>query len=200
MKNNIELELRAEVSISQFKLLLSKLNKNYKQILHNKRLSAMFLGKINRSHFDIRVRINSDKKTELVVKKGKFHKHDRIESSQEITKDQFIGIVEILSLLDFNSKITERDNFAFDLGNNIILSLVKANSIAYVEVEKMSNANNLEKNKLELLKIIKQFDLRLIKNDKEFNNLCERLTKYSDWTFDGSKKHIIRLKKILRSY
>ena len=200
MKNTIELELRAEVSLNQFKKLIADLNQNYKQISHTKRLSAMFLGKINKSNFDIRVRINSEGKVEFVVKKGDFHKHDRVESSQIIKKNQFIDIVKILSLLDFESKITERENFVFDLGNNICLSMVKAGSIAYVEIEKMSNTKNIKKNKLEILKIIEMFKLKLIKNNEEFNDLCNRLTKRSDWIFNGSKKHMEKLISILNLY
>ena len=160
----------------------------------------MFLGKINKSNFDIRVRISSNGKAEIVVKKGDFHVHDRIENSQEITKNQFIGIVKILVLFGFKSKVTERENFEFDLDNNITLVLVKARSIAYVEIEKMSNIKNLEKNKSELSSIVKNFDLKIIKDDKEFNKLCNRLTKYSDWVFDGSDDHIAKLTSMLNLY
>ena len=198
--NNIELELRAEVSSMQFTGLLKKLKQQTKLISYTKRLSAMFLGKINKSNFDIRVRINSDKKSEMVVKKGDFHTHDRVESSQEINKSQFIGIVKIFSLFDFKSKITERENFVFDFGDNIYLTMVKAGNIFYAEIEKMSNVKNLDQNKSELLSIIKNFGLKLIKNDKEFNELCDRLTKCSDWVFDGSENHVAKLTSMLNSY
>ena len=191
--NNIELELRAEVTFDQLEKLYFNLNKRTKKLSQTRRLSVMFLGKINKSNFDIRVRISSNGKAEIVVKKGDFHVHDRIENSQEITKNQFIGIVKILVLFGFKSKVTERENFEFDLDNNITLVLVKARSIAYVEIEKMSNIKNLEKNKSELSSIVKNFDLKIIKDDKEFNKLCNRLTKYSDWVFDGSDDHIVKL-------
>lgn len=200
MEKNIELELRAEVSLNQFEKLLAELNKKSKLLSHTSRLSVIFLGKINQSDFDIRVRIDSDGNSELVVKKGNFHAHDRIESSQGISKDQFIGIVKILFLFGFKSKVTERENFMFDLGNNITLVLVRAGAIAYVEVEKMSRVRDIEKNKTELLNMIKNYKLKLIKNDKEFNELCDRLTKYSDWMFDGTGKHIDKLRAMLQSY
>ena len=199
-ENNIELELRAEVSSSQYEKLLTGLREEKRMLSHTKRLSAMFLGEINRSSFDLRVRIGSDGKIELVAKKGDFHAHDRVEKSLEISKSQFIGIVKILSLFNFQSKITERDNFVFNLGDDITMTLVKAGAIAYVEIEKMSNEKNLEENKAELLDIIDDFKLKRIKDGKEFNKLCERLTKCSDWAFDGSNDHIDRLKDILESY
>ena len=200
MTNNIELELRAEVTLNHFEKLLASLKQKSKQISHTKRLSVMFLGKINKSNFDMRVRIDSNGKAEFVTKKGDFHAHNRTENSQEITKNQFMGIVKILSLFKFSSKITERENFVFDLENEISLVLVKAGSIAYVEIEKMSNSKNLKNNKLELLQIIKDLDLKLIKNDKEFNKLCNRLTKHSDWVFNGSKQHMEKLISMLASY
>jgi len=200
MKNNIELELRAEVSLSQFEKLLAELNKKNKLLSHTKRLSVMFLGEINRLNFDIRVRTSSNNKTELVVKRGNFHAHDRTEVSQEISKDQFIGIVKILSLFGFQSKVTERENFVFDLGNDITLVLVKAEYIAYVEVEKISHDRNMEKNKAELLSIIENYKLELIRDSEKFNELCNRLTEYSDWMFDGSSRHIDKLMTTLKSY
>ncbi|KKQ21262.1 MAG: hypothetical protein US33_C0006G0012 [Parcubacteria group bacterium GW2011_GWC1_36_9] len=200
ISNNIELELRAEVTPNQFEKLFIDLNKKIKLVSKTKRLSVMFLGKINKYNFDIRVRISSNGKVEIVAKKGDFHTHDRTENSQGITKGQFIGFVKILSLFNFKSKITERENFEFNLGNNTKLVLVKAGLIAYVEIEKMSNVENLDKNRSKLLNVIRNFRLKLIKNDKEFNELCDRLTKYSDWTFDGSEDHVAKLTSMLDFY
>lgn len=198
--NNIELELRAEVSSMQFTGLLKKLKQQTKLISYTKRLSAMFLGKINKSNFDIRVRINSDKKSEMVVKKGDFHTHDRVESSQEINKSQFIGIVKIFSLFDFKSKITERENFVFDFGDNIYLTMVKAGNIFYAEIEKMSNEKEKEKEKEKLLKIFSNLKLNFIKDEKVFNDLCNRLSTDTDWSFDCSEEHLKKLNNMLITY
>ena len=199
MENNIELELRAEISLNQLEGLLTDLNKKQKSLSHTKRLSVMFLGTINQASFDIRVRISSNGEAELVVKKGDYHAHNRTESSQKIKKDQFIGIVKLLSLFEFHSKVTERENFVFDLGNNITMVLVRSESIAYVEIEKMSNEKNIDKNKAELLRIINSFSLKLIDNGDEFNELCDRLTNNCDWVFDGTTSHIEKLEVMLKS-
>ena len=53
MKNDIELELRAEISLNQFERLLSELNKKNRLLSHTSRLSVMFLGEINKLPFDI---------------------------------------------------------------------------------------------------------------------------------------------------
>lgn len=200
MENNIELELRAEVSLDQLEELLTYLNKSKKLLSHTKRLSVMFLGTISQENFDIRVRISSNGETELVIKKGDYHSYNRVEYSQKIKKDQFIGIVKIFSLFGFQSKVTERENFVFDLGNNTTMVLVKAGSIAYVEIEKMSDEKNITENKSELLRIINSFGLKLIDNGDEFNELCDRLTRYCDWVFDGTASHIERLETMLKSY
>ena len=52
----------------------------------------MFLGEINKYNFDVRVRTNSKNEAEVVLKRD-FHTHDRIENSQKIERDQFMGIV-----------------------------------------------------------------------------------------------------------
>ena len=200
MKNNIELELRAEVSLNKFEKLLRSLKRQNNLISHTKRLSVMFLGAVGKSNFDIRIRIDSNGKTELVIKEGEYHAHDRIEYSQIILKNQFIGFVKIFSVFGFKSKVTERENFVFDLGDDVTMVLVKAESIAYIEIEKMSHQKNIKKNKTNLLEIVNNLDLKLINNGKEFNELCDRLTKYSDWVFDGSKDKISRLELMLKSY
>lgn len=199
-KNNIEIELRAEVSLKRIDRLLDYLKEKNKLLSHTKRLSVMFLGNINQENFDIRVRISSNGNAELVVKKGDYHAYNRVELSQKITKDQFIGIVKIFSLFGFQSKVTERENFVFDLGDDITIALVKAGSIAYVEVEKLSDNKNADGIREKLLKILKDLQLKPIDNSDEFNELCDRLTKYSDWIFSGSTNDIARLKKMLAVY
>jgi len=200
VENNIEVELRAEVSLNQLDGLFDHLKEKSKLALQTKRLSVMFLGNVNQVNLDIRVRISSDGNAELVVKKGNYHAYNRAESSQEITKDQFIGIVKIFSLFGFQSKVTERENFVFDLGDNITMVLVKSGSIAYVEVEKMSNDKSVNAVRKRLLKILENLQLKPIDNGDEFKELCDRLTKYSDWVFGGSANDIEKLKNMLTFY
>ena len=78
--------------------------------------------------------------------------------------------------------------------------LVKAGSIAYVEIEKMSHEKNIDENKAGLLRIINNFNLKLIDNDDKFNELCDRLTRYCDWIFDGTASHIEKLEAMLKFY
>ena len=197
VNNNIEVEIRAEVPSSDFANLFEKLKKSAKFLSHTKRVSVIFLGKVKGEYLDFRVRIDSERKAELVLKKGDFHAQDRIEVSQKINDDQFIGFVKILSLLELKSKVTERENFIFDLGDGITLVLVKAHTIAYIEIEKMSNEYTAKKNKDELKRVLNKLGLKIIKNSKEFNNLCDRLTKLSDWVFVNTKDNIGRLTEMI---
>lgn len=198
--NNIELELRAEILPGKIEKILLELKNKYTLLHETKRLSVMFLGEINNSEFDIRLRINSNKKAELVIKKGFFHSHDRIETSQLIEKDQFLGLIKMFSLFGFKSKITERENFVFDLGDGIELTLVIAGSISYIEIEKMSNNDNLEKNRKKLVKIVDEMGLQLIKDPVSFNELCGRLTKFSDTEYNGSNDDLKKIEKLLSFY
>jgi len=198
-RQNIELELRAEVKKDQYPKLLSKLKRGYKLISHTKRLSVMYFGKIGQASLDVRVRItNGD--SEVAIKKGVLHAHDRIEMSQSIDRSQFMGMTQLYSLFDFKSEVAERETHNFDMGRNIVFSLVKAGNIAYVEIEKMSRKQEVEKNKEQLQVILDDFKLKTIANEKEFNKLCDRLSKHSDWSFMGSKKDMAKLKKLLARY
>jgi len=199
MAREVELELRAEVKRDEFNKLLSRLKKEYKLISHTKRLSVMYFGKISGVSIDIRVRITNGR-AEVVVKKGALHAHDRIELSQPIDKDQFIGMTRLYSLFGFQAEVAERETYNFALGRGVIFSLVKAGKIAYVEVEKMSSILDVEKNKQQLLKILAVFNLKPILKQKEFDGLCKRLSKYSDWLFTGSKRDLGRLQKLLIKY
>lgn len=199
MQRNIELELRAEVRKEEYNKLLSQLKKEYKLISHTKRLSVMYFGKIGGVPIDIRVRITNGK-AEVVVKKGSLHAHDRIELSQPINRSQFIGMVRLYSLFGFQTEVAERETYNFAMGRGVVFSLVKAGNIAYVEVEKMSGKLEVEKNKQQLLKILDTFKLKPIIRQKEFDKLCKRLSKYSDWSFNGSKRDLMRLRRLLMKY
>lgn len=199
MSKNIELELRAEVKKDQYAKLLSKLKREYKLISHTQRLSVMYFGKVGQASLDVRVRITNSE-SEVAIKKGALHAHDRIEMSQPIDKSQFMGMAQFYSLFDFKSEVAERETHNFDMGRKIVFSLVKAGDIAYVEIEKMSSKQEVEKNKEQLQVILDNFNLKTIATEKEFNNLCDRLSEHSDWLFTGSKGDMAKLKKLLAKY
>jgi len=199
MSKNIELELRAEVKKSQYGRLLSKLRKEYRLISHTRRLSVMYFGKAANESIDIRVRITNGK-SEVAIKKGALYAHDRMEFSQAIEKSQFVGMVKFYSIFGFKSEVAERETFNFDMGKQIIFSLVKAGDLAYAEVEKMSTDFDVEKNRKQILSILKNFKLRVINRPAEFDKLCEKLSKQSDWLFIGSNQDIIRLRHLLSKY
>lgn len=103
------------VSLNQFEELLSDLKKKNKLLAQTKRLSVIFLDAIDQVNFDIRVRISSNGKAEL-------------------------------------------------------------------------------------LNIINNFNLKLIDNSDEFKELCDRLTRYTNWVLNNSTGHIEKLEVMLKSY
>ncbi|KKR83069.1 MAG: hypothetical protein UU28_C0004G0005 [Parcubacteria group bacterium GW2011_GWD2_40_9] len=64
----------------------------------------------------------------------------------------------------------------------------------------MSRFNlKIKEDKRKLLEILYNLKLKPI-NKIEFNELCDRLSKHSDWSFDGSKKHFKKLAGMLSAY
>ncbi|MDD5696547.1 MAG: hypothetical protein PHO90_01045 [Candidatus Pacebacteria bacterium] len=198
MPNNIELELRAEITLKKFKAILEKLRKR-KKFIKTDRLTVMFLGTIGNHDYDIRVRTGRGEDAEVVFKKGAYHKHDRVEVSAKINKKQFIDFVRIFCLFEFKSKITIRSNYLFDMGDDIFLTLVNAGPIAYVEIEKMSNKRNLNDNKKKIINIFNELDMVPLES-QDFNDLCDRLSVFSDKPFNGKSKDFVNLKKLLTIY
>lgn len=198
-QKNIELELRAKINKSSYNRIFKRLKREAKLISHTSRLAAMFFGKVNKNEFDIRIRI-TDGKSEIVVKKGNLHAHNRTEAVCPINKSQFIQMVRLFDLFDFKAKVSERETYNFNLGNKIIFSLVKAGPFYYLEIEKMTSHKDLKKNKKILIDILKGYNIKPITRRKEYDDLCNKLTKHFDWEFKGSRQDYNKLKKLLSMY
>jgi len=196
-QKNIELELRAEVKNTD--RLLSKLESGHKLVSHTERLSAMFFGETDAGKFDLRVRITNGE-SEVVIKKGGFHVDDRIEIPQSITSSQFMGFVRQFDLFDFDAEIAERETYNFDLGDGIILSVVKAGDIAYVEIEKITDEYNVDDDRSLLYEVANEFDLEVIEEKQVFDELCDRLSENCDWTFEGTENDFDKLESQLANY
>lgn len=194
---NIELEFRAEIVKENFHKTLKKLKQQGRLLSRAKRLSVMYFGKIGKDEVDIRVRItNGD--AEVVVKKGGFHAHNRVEVSQRLEKDQFLGMTKIIAMLGFTDvKVGERETYNFDFGNGVIVSLGRGGDISYLEIEKMSTKKKQKQDIEELMNVIRNLDVQLIETRQEFEELCLRLTETCDWRFDFSEVHYQKLQKLV---
>ena len=193
---SIELELRAEVSPNDHDSIRSKLDEIGVLHSHTDRLSVMYFGEIGDKKIDIRVRVTNGE-CETVVKSGSFWSHDRVEVSQKITPQQFMGHVKIFAQFDFKSKVGERETFNYHLPNSVVASLVTAGPIAYVELEIMSSPDEVEANKALLTGIANRLDLRLLESEAEFDDLCSRLDKENDWPMTGSEEDYAKLEILL---
>jgi hypothetical protein len=199
MDKNIELEIRAKINQKKYKSLLYWLKHRAKPVSKTKRLSAMFFGKVGNNFYDIRVRITNGQ-AEVVFKIGETHSHNRQELSQNLEPEQFIGMVKLFSSLFSNIKVGERQIENFKYKNDIIISLVKAGSINYIELEKMATKKSGGMAKNELLSLAQLLKLKIITKKSEYIKLCNLLTKKIDWQFRKTNKDYFRLKKLLLKY
>ncbi|OGY43952.1 MAG: hypothetical protein A2729_01355 [Candidatus Buchananbacteria bacterium RIFCSPHIGHO2_01_FULL_39_14] len=194
----IELELRAEVSLRRYKNLINQLAVLGKLHSQAKRLSVMYFGKINGKQIDLRVRVTNGN-CEVVVKSGPFGSPERIEISQKIKPEQFLGMVKIFEQFEFTTKVGERKILNYSLPNHITASLVFTGLISYIELECLSNFSELKNNKHNLMKLARQLDIKIL-NAKEFNLLCQRLSDSVDWAFEGTAAHYKKLSTIFNQY
>ncbi|MEP7104094.1 MAG: hypothetical protein ABI721_05290 [Candidatus Dojkabacteria bacterium] len=192
--NNIELEYRSEIEFSQFDQFEKKFNQIAKLKSHAKRLSFMAFG----DGIDIRVRITNGK-SEVVVKKGDWHAENRIEISQDIENDQFVGFVKIFSAMIKNCNIGERENFVFENNDGVTITLVKSKRLAYVEFELISRDENIETNKKIILDLMKSLNLEIL-DKKGFDDLCDRLKVNDDWKFNLEEDKVSKLEGLLSEY
>jgi len=202
MKTNKEIELRAEVSPKELSGIESKFPAT-SLVSSNERLSVIFLGTINNENVDIRIRIDSQKHAELILKIGDFHSHNRTEITQKIQPDQFMGLVNIFSKFGFSIKVMRRKTKRLFFKNEgYEVALVDADKFAYVEIEKVLDTSDEaliteEKNNLE--EIMVSAGMTSI-NKKQFDNLCDRLTKEVDWVFNGSSADYSKLESELSDF
>jgi len=198
-KRTIELELRAEIEPRELARIRRALVKKGRLRSHTKRLSVMYFQDGGSKNLDIRVRITNGA-SEVVMKTGAFGSHDRTELPQKIGSDQFLGMVRIFAQLGFKMKVGERETFNYALPGGIVISVVSAGPVAYVELEKMSSPSEIDRNKKKLEKIAEELRLTIMSSDKDFDMICSRLDETVDWKFLGSDKDYKTLANLLRRY
>ncbi|MEK7208864.1 MAG: hypothetical protein AAB677_01235 [Patescibacteria group bacterium] len=198
---NKEIELRSEIPEEKRELVEKKIISQFVLSSSENRISVLFLGTINNINYDIRVRTNSKKYSEVVLKRGDFHTHDRMEVIQQIKLEQFLGFVKIFNALGFDSKVMRRQTTRFvSKKDDYEIASVNAGPISYIEIEKMINTEDeklIEQERGRLGRILSEFDLLPMGKD-QFNDLCKRLTKKVDWVFSGSREDYARLESDLK--
>lgn len=199
MPKNIELEIRAIIKKEDFETILKNLKNKGKLVSQTNRLSVMFYGTCQKDSFDVKVRI-TDGKSEVVIKKGDFHSHNRIEYAQNILNNEFLNMVRIFSQFGFGAKVYERVTYNIKFPCDIMLSLAKAGDYSYLEIEKMTDKKSQDEDKIILEGVAKDLGVTLIKNGKEYYDFCDMLTEKVDWNFLGTKKDFLKLKKRLNRF
>lgn len=199
MSGNIELELRAEVNLRQREKLISYLRARRVPFVRTRRLSVLFFGKTNGHEIDIRVRITNGQ-AEVVIKKGGFHAHDRMELTQPIATEQFLGMVWLFEQLFTRIKVAERETVNYQLGRGMTIAVVRAGHIVYVELEKITDRGYYRRDYRRLTELAEKFGLTIIHSRRAFNELCDRLTTQVDWTFRPTARYHTKLARIFRRY
>lgn len=199
MEHNIELELRAEVTADQYNRVHNMLKTLGTLHSETKRLSAMFFGVIGTATHDIRVRCTNGR-CEVVMKTGtSFNAHDRVEISQSIQPDQFVGLAKMFAQFQFESKVGSRETLNFNLPGDVLASLVRAGQLTYLELEKMASPESAELIRQELAALLETFSLDSFTSEA-YSKFCNTLTDHVDWTFTGSPSDIQRLEAQLAQY
>jgi hypothetical protein len=197
MQENIELEYRVEIPSGLFKETLDTFQKQYELESHTKRLSYMGFWSSPEKQFDARVRITNGE-SEVVLKIGDLDSHDRTELSQTISKDQISGFMRMFSRIASENYIAERETYNFRTPDNVVISLVTAGTVCYIEYELLSQAENVEANNLTLKKLIENHGFTPL--DKAgFKALNQKLDE-ADWSFTDTQDQVKRFADILSSY
>ncbi len=193
---SIELELRAEILPNDREALVKRLDKAGVFHSDTKRMSVMCFGVIGGKKTDVRIRVTNGE-CEVVLKQGtSFGGHDRVEVSQEISADQFVGMVKIFARFGFKIKVGEREAVNYTFPGDVMVSLASGGNISYIELEKMSSKNDLEENKAELHQLADQLKINLLKSEEEYLAICRRLDKV-DWRFHGTSEEYAKLEKLV---
>lgn len=196
--NNIECEIRAEVKVDEFDSLLDQLKTKGKYLNRTDRLSVMFFRCSDSGDYDLRVRVTNGE-YEVVLKRGDHHAADRVETEQKITQDQFIGMVRVFRQFNWDSaKVGERETYNLDFGDGVLVSLVRAGDIAYLEIEKMANEEKLKQTQAELEALANELGVQIIQTREEYYALCQRYTDETDWMLEGVEPDYQRLAEQLK--
>jgi len=198
MENKIEIEYRSVIDIKSFDEVLLTFRNNFQEISHTKRLSYMGFSNNENKSFDFRSRITNSE-SEVVVKIGDLHAHNRVEIPQKISKDQLAGFANIFSNIADESYISERETYNFNSQGDIVISLVKAATVAYIEFEILSSPSLFDENDSNLKKFIADNKFEII--DKiGFDKLNKTLSDNDDWKFEGTAADNQKLLELIERY
>lgn len=197
MVKNIELEYRVLVPVEAASVTLSKLKQDYELISQTRRVSHMAFWKSEGRQFDVRVRITNGE-SEVVLKIGDLHSHERIELAQPIERSQIIGLTRIFSNIADQNYIAERETFNFRTESGVVLSFVKSGDVTYIEYEMLSDEQTAENNKNTILNLIKEHGFEPL-DEAGFDELNKMLDD-TDWSFEDKQESFEKLSTLLENY
>jgi len=197
---HIELEYRAEIPINSFDEVAKNFSKKFQTINHTKRLTYMGFIKSEEAKINVRIRITKDidkneSETEIAVKKGANHQHDRTELETPILQTDFMKFVKMFNLILPEDKIVlERETINFKTENGLIISLVKATKHAYIEFEKLCNPEDKDHVSSDVLLQIEKLGFMVL-DETASKDLFKRLDNEDDWKLAGTTDEMEKLEQ-----
>ncbi len=160
----------------------------------------MFFRCADSGDFDLRVRITNGR-SEVVIKRGDHHAADRTETIQTIDPEQFVGLIRVFRQFPWDSvKVGARTSYNFSFNEGILVSLVHAEDISYLEIEKMTEKKDLARTKIEVEQIAGKLGINPIRTKSEYYKLCQKFTDKTDWPLEDKEEHYDKLAKVLRLF
>ena len=206
MKKNIEVELRGPLDKNFYKSFLDYLDNNGEFIDNKDRFLidySTFLEGVSGRKSDIRTRI-TDGKIELIVKKGKFGGHSRLESSVFIEGNDIKNALTFMSLLGYKKGITAFKKIIKYNIDGIEITIHEMKNCEnpreihsrFFEAEIMTDEESKEEAIKKISKFLKELELSVFK-EGDWYEYVRKLNKEANGVFDYEKDNLDDLIKFI---
>lgn len=197
MQQQIEHELRVRIPLDGFDEAFALFNKSYALESTTDRVSFMSFFSLDSKQFDLRIRVTNHK-AEVVLKMGDLHAGNRTEMSQPVQTHELLGLIKMFAHLSSDNLIASRTTYNFTDNKNVMISLVKSETVAYIEYELLNETADVADPQRFLGGLIAEHGFASL-DQEGFKTLNTDLDK-DDWQFDGSPTATERLEKLLTSH
>lgn len=202
---HIELEYRTVLKVTDFDKVKNRFDELYKKDSHTKRLTIMGFLNTEEAKSNIRIRItkniNTGKaKSEIAIKQGIYHSHDRTEREIEIENTKFLDFTKLFcSIIPGKEIVLERETINYKVDESTTFSLVKAVKNAYIEFEIITQENSKSEDNVKLMKLINSLGYEVLK-EEDSKAFFKKLDTEDDWLIDGTAEEYKKLESLLEKY
>lgn len=202
----IEVEHRGALTEKKFNELNKFLRKSGKFLGERDRFSVIYSPrgkeslKLHKNPEDLRLRI-TNKKTELVLKYGKFSSKDaRKEFSFPIDSKKFEEMIKFLQILGFYYGVLQATKTFLYLYKGVEFALVKVPGWGYYfEAEILVEPQFVKKADEKIIAVCSEINLTVL-NDKDIWKLLQSLNDRPGFRFNFKKEDFLEIKKRFKEY